>query len=371
MKLGDLIELKRGFDLPSKDRENGLFPVVSSSGISGFHSSWKLLPPGVITGRYGTLGKVFYIDQPYWPLNTSLYVSNFKGNDPLYVFYLLKTIDYLKYSDKAAVPGVNRNALHYEMVVDRPLHEQKAIAHILGALDDKIELNRQMNRTLEDIARTVFKAWFVDFEGQTEFEEIDGVKVPVGWKWEKIGDILELIMGQSPPGDSYNTEGLGMPFFQGATDFGFRYPEIRFFCSYDKPRRALYNDVLVSVRAPVGRVNKSFGDIVIGRGLAAVRHEAGYASYVYYLMLHMESKFNVFNGEGTVFGSLSSKDFKSIKILSPDISIVLRFENFARYIDKKIELSERQNKSLQKLRDTLLPKLISGELRVQDAERFL
>ena len=162
--LGDVVELKRGYDLPHRDRRDGPYPIVSSSGVSGTHEAFKAKAPGVVTGRYGTIGEVYFIEEPFWPLNTSLYVRDFKGNDPRFISYFLRTLDYYAYSDKAAVPGVNRNHLHLAPVVVPPLDEQQAIASVLGSLDDKIELNRRMNRTLEQMAAAIFKAWFVDFE---------------------------------------------------------------------------------------------------------------------------------------------------------------------------------------------------------------
>ncbi|MEI8670534.1 restriction endonuclease subunit S [Pseudoalteromonas sp. B131b] len=164
-ELGDLIELKRGYDLPKTKRVNGGVPVVSSSGSSGEHNEIKVKAPGVVTGRYGTIGEVFYIEDDFWPLNTTLYVKDFKGNDPLYVYYFLKTIRYSDYTDKGAVPGINRNHIHRAKVkvpVD-PLH-QRNLALKLFDLDKKIQLNKQTNQTLEKMAQALFKSWFVDFD---------------------------------------------------------------------------------------------------------------------------------------------------------------------------------------------------------------
>jgi len=163
--LGDVIELKRGYDLPSRERTPGSVPLVSSSGVTDHHSEAKVKGPGVVTGRYGTLGQVFFVRDDFWPLNTTLYVRDFKGNDPRFVSYFLKGLDYLAYSDKAAVPGLNRNHLHQATVrFPSDVHEQRTIAHILGTLDDKIELNRRVSETLEAMARALFKSWFVDFD---------------------------------------------------------------------------------------------------------------------------------------------------------------------------------------------------------------
>ena len=162
--LGDVVELKRGYDLPKRNRISGTVPLVSSSGISDHHAEAKVKGPGVVTGRYGTIGEVFFIDEDFWPLNTSLYVRDFKGNDPRFVSYFLRTLDFFANSDKAAMPSVNRNHLHTAPVRIPPLDEQRRIAGILGVLDDKIELNRRICQTLEAMAQAVFKSWFVDFD---------------------------------------------------------------------------------------------------------------------------------------------------------------------------------------------------------------
>src|SRR6267378_4121236 len=163
MPLGDVITLQRGFDLPTQDRKAGDVPIVSSSGVTGTHSHAGVCAPGVVTGRYGTIGQVFYIEKDFWPLNTTLYVKDFKGNDPRFISYLLQTIDYLSCSDKSSVPGVNRNDLHRIIVSVPELSEQRSIAKTLKAIDDKIELNGRTNETLEAMARALFKSWFVDF----------------------------------------------------------------------------------------------------------------------------------------------------------------------------------------------------------------
>ena len=165
MLLGDFVELKRGYDLPKKQRTAGEVPLVSSAGVSDTHGEAKVAGPGVVTGRYGTIGEVYYVEEDFWPLNTTLYVRDFKGNVPKFVYYFLKTIDYLQYSDKAAVPGVNRNHLHTaEILVPTSTDMQQRIAEILAVLDDKIQLNHQINQTLEQMAQAIFKSWFVDFE---------------------------------------------------------------------------------------------------------------------------------------------------------------------------------------------------------------
>ena len=407
VKLGDVITLKRGYDLPKRKRNPGSVPVVSSAGFSGHHDEAKANPPGVVVGRYGTLGEVYYVEEPFWPLNTALYVQDFKGNDPRFVSYLLETIHYRAAVDKAAVPGVNRNDLHQFRVKLPPLGEQKAIADQLGTLDDKIDLNRRMNETLESMARAIFKSWFVDFDPVIDnalragnpipeefadraaarrealdagnpvvgdevgslfpggFEKSDLGPVPVGWKPGVIGDQFDLTLGLSPPGSTYNEDGEGVPFYQGRKDFGFRYPGYRVYCTEPK-RFAEKGDSLVSIRAPVGDVNMARERCCIGRGVAALRHQAGSRSYTYYAMKTLAGRFARFNAEGTVFGSIGKRDFLALDWVCAKNGIVDLFEKQLSPLDEQITVNERNTRSLGATRDTLLPKLMAEEVLFEE-----
>lgn len=151
----DLCELKRGYDLPAAQRSPGRYPVVSSSGISGFHSVPMAQGPGVVTGRYGTIGEVYFINEPYWPLNTALYVRDFKGNCPRFVFYSLQHVDFLQYSDKAAVPGINRNHLHQAPMVLPPRAVQQEFEKLLTPVWTKQDANKAESRTLISLRDTL------------------------------------------------------------------------------------------------------------------------------------------------------------------------------------------------------------------------
>ena len=131
-KLGDVMELKRGYDLPTASRRPGHVPIVSSSGPSGWHDEVKATGPGIVTGRYGTVGQVFLIREDFWPLNTTLYLRDFKSNDLLYCYHLLCLVEFSKFSDKAAVPGINRYHLHEEPVVAAPIEVQERFAKLAG-----------------------------------------------------------------------------------------------------------------------------------------------------------------------------------------------------------------------------------------------
>ncbi len=177
-------------------------------------------------------------------------------------------------------------------------------------------------------------------------------------------------MGQSPPGASYNESGEGLPFYQGRADFGFRFPTQRVYCT-SPTRYANAGDTLISVRAPVGDINMAAERCCIGRGVASARHKSGSRSFTYYFMLSLKKVFDRFEAEGTVFGSISKKNFHDIQRVGPPTQIIGAFERMVAPIDEKIVNIDQESRTLSALRDTLLPKLISGELRVKDTENFL
>jgi type I restriction enzyme, S subunit len=268
---------------------------------------------------------------------------------------------------------------------------QTGIGDLYFTLSAKIELNRRMNATLEGISRAIFKSWFVDFDpvrqkaagkqpvgmdAQTaalfpdSFEESEIGEVPTGWPASVVGNLYDIAMGQSPPGGTYNESGDGLPFFQGRADFSFRYPERRVFCTAPT-RFASPGDTLVSVRAPVGDLNMALERCAIGRGVAAVRHKEGATGFTYYAMHALSSSFETFEGEGTVFGSMGKKEFHGLKAVAPSQDVIRAFERVVGPLDKQIEILERQTATLAALRDTLLPKLLSGAVRVPEAEEAL
>ena len=167
-RLVDLCILKRGHDLPTSTRTKGPIPVISSSGISGAHSETKVRGPGVVTGRYGTIGKVFYIETDYWPLNTTLYVDDFKGNPPRFIFHVVGEVNFQNYTDKAAVPGVNRNHLHEELTVLPPMELRQAFAHSVSPLWSQYVTNERESRTLATLRDTLLPKLL---SGEFQFQE--------------------------------------------------------------------------------------------------------------------------------------------------------------------------------------------------------
>lgn len=314
--------------------------------------------------------------------------------DPDFLSHVLAnpaSVDWFKFhAIGATMPNLNEGIIRSFPLQIPPLSEQRAIAHILGTLDDKIELNRKMNETLEAMARALFKSWFVDFDPvrakaagrdtglpkpladlfPDSFEDSELGEIPRRWRVGCIDDEFDLTMGQSPPGETYNEVGEGLPFYQGRTDFGFRYPTRRVYCTAPT-RFAKKGDTLISVRAPVGDINMAAEDCAIGRGVAAARHKSGSRYYSYQFMRSQEKVFGCFEAEGTVFGSIGKKDFHAISCVVPPRDLVMEFERQGTVVDSRIEVTVQETRIHSTLRDTLLPKLISGEIRIKDAERIV
>jgi len=290
----------------------------------------------------------------------------------------------------SSVPGFNLGMLKSIELNIPPLPEQKAIAHILGTLDDKIELNRKTNEILEAMAKALFKSWFVDFdpvrakaEGRPtglpaeisdlfpdSFEDSELGEIPSGWRVGCLSDCCEITMGQSPPGDTYNEDGDGLPFYQGKIDFGFRFPGRRIYCSAPT-RKASIGATLISVRAPVGSANLAKEVCSIGRGIAALKSRQSADSFVYYLIGTLQGVFESYNSEGTVFGAINGKDLASIQIVVPSTSAITAFNSQCFPMDESIKSNAQETEHLISIRNALLPKLISGEIRIPDAEKML
>lgn len=206
----------------------------------------------------------------------------------------------------------------------------------------------QLNENLEQQAKSLFTEMFDSKESNF-------------WKQGVLSDIAEITMGQSPSGNSYNENGQGTVFFQGRAVFGFRFPTIRLFTSEPK-RIAQKNDTLMSVRAPVGDLNVAHEECCIGRGLAAIHSKDNHQSFVHYTMFFLHRELDVFNGEGTVFGSINRNALNSMPIRVPPIDLMDKFENIVSPMDKLIRTNFDEICHLQAIRDSILPKLMAGEI---------
>ena len=275
-----------------------------------------------------------------------------------FVYYLFKDKDVQNYLANQSSGSANqaniskKDILELNLKIPSPTL-QRTIAGILSSLDDKIDLLNRQNQTLESMAEALFRHYFID-------------NAQPDWKDGKLDKEFYFLMGQSPSGESFNEENIGIPMYQGNTDFGFRFPNNRVFTTEPK-RFAEKFDTLISVRAPVGAQNMADEKCCIGRGVASFRYkeEKSFYSYTYYKMMSLMEEIKQFNESGTVFGSISKSDFENISIIIPDAESIICFQKNVKPIDDKIYNNQTQINTLSNLRNTLLPKLMNGEVYME------
>ena len=289
--------------------------------------------------------------------------------NPIYLSYYIKSKTFQNQISSivvgSAIPTLSQKNLANLYLKIQGSQTQQEIAGILSSLDAKIETNNKLNEKLEEMAQAIFKSWFVDFEPFKDkpFHETELGMIPEGWEVGSLSDIATITMGQSPCGTSYNENGEGIIFYQGRTEFGFRFPSIRLYTTAPS-RFAEVGSTLMSVRAPVGDINMALLRCCIGRGVASIKSNCDCDSYIYYLMKSLKKRFDIYNGEGTVFGSVGRDTLRGLLITIPPSSVISDFEMNISKIDSRIKTNELESQRLASLRDTLLPRLMSGELIV-------
>ena len=360
--LQDLVFFQRGYDITKAQQKPGDIPVISSSGINSYHSESKVDGPGVVIGRKGSLGTVHFCEGPYWPHDTTLWSKDLRGNNPRFVYYLLHTLGLERYDVGNSNPTLNRNHIHRLNISIPEYSIQERIVEILSAYDDLIENNRRRIHLLEEAARLLYREWFVHlrFPGHERVPVIDGV--PEGWERVKLAEIADITMGQSPKSVHYNEDGNGLPFHQGVTNFGDRFPSHKTYCAVEA-RLAEPGDILFSVRAPVGRINITRDKIVIGRGLAAIQSKIRQQNFLFYALKSHFFKEDMIGG-GAIFAAITKKDMHEVELQQPPESIVNTFMNFVQPIDEQIENLHRSISRLSEARDLLLPRLMNGEIQL-------
>lgn len=388
--IGDQVTLQRGIDITRVEQRDGLVPVISSGGVSSFHDTYTVEGPGVVLGRKGVVGSVYFVTSNYWPHDTTLWVKDFKGNDQRFVYYFFKSIaDRLSSLDVgSANPTLNRNHVHPIAVSWPPLDEQKAIAAVLGALDDKIEQNRRTGRALEELARATFKAWFVDFEpvkanaaGQKSFEGMPPAAfaalpdslidspigpVPQGWGGGTMGEIGQQRREQVVPGEvSGETPYVGLEHM---------------------PRR----DLTLSTWGTASSVTSSKfrfhrGDILFGK-LRPYFHKVGPApldgvcstdivvlhpkrpEYAAWLLMLVSGDDFVAHTDrssaGTKMPRTNWKDMAAFPAALPPPAVVAAYQDQVGPMLDTIRAGIHESSKLAALRDYLLPQLLNGRVRV-------
>ena len=372
--LGGTVNLKRGYDLPKRLRESGPFPIVSSSGVTGSHAEAKVDPPGVVTGRYGTIGTVFYVDEPYWPLNTTLYVEDFKGNHERFIAYLLESLNLGALVSSAAVPGINRNHLHPlpVLVPDRQL--QESIATTLGAFDDLIENSRRRTKILEQMARLLYREWFVHFRfpGCENLKLIDSDlgPIPKSWSQTRLADEVKLQRLNIKPFEHAKEkfDHYSIPAFDES-----RLPTLEAGAEIKSGKYLLTDEsVMISKLNPRFRRVWRVDQPGLGRRAVASTEFMVLTKpfrwplpFIYGLLASddiTDRLANMAGGTSTSHQRARPTEVMNMAVLCPPLELVQKYTDEIRPTLKLVDNLLQQVAILQQARDLLLPRLVSGEL---------
>lgn len=378
VKLGEVITFQRGFDLPKSKRANGTIPIISSSGTDGFHNESKVKGPGVVTGRYGTLGKVFFVEEDFWPLNTTLYVKDFKGNDPKFISYFLVTLNLASQNTAGAVPGLNRNALHLINVEIPIIDVQQKIASILSSYDDLIENNTLRIEILEQMAKLVYEEWFVKFRfpGHENVKMVpsDLGEIPEGWEIRKIGDIFTVVLGGTPSRKRDDYWNGNIPWInsgkvnelriinesEGITELGLKKSATKMM-----PVRTT---VLAITGATLGQISLTEIEVCANQSVVGIYDEKKiYSEYIFLKIKEIIGEV-ILKAGGGAQQHINKEIVNETEVIVPPSNLTEDFNSAIKPIFNQISILLFKNQNLRKTRDLLLPKLISGEIDVSDLD---
>ena len=375
MKFSDFITLQRGFDLPKTNISPGDVPVVGSTSIIGYHNIAKVPGPGVCTGRSGSLGTVQFIDKPFWPHNTSLWVKNFKGNDPRFVYYCMQSLDFGRFNAGAGVPTLNRNHLDSLSVNVPDLPTQRKIAGILSAYDDLIENNLRRIKILEQMAQSLYREWFVHFRFPSHetatFKDSELGRIPEGWEVVTVNDMCDRVTDGSHSSPPSVEEGMPMVSSKDMHTFGLNLETSRTISHSDyeklvrngcKPRA---NDILITKDGAnylkyIFVVEKDL-DVVLLSSIAMLTPNARINSHLFAAVLNStENKERLKNFvTGAAIPRIILKDFKQFQFVLPSRELQVAWAKVGEFSTKLCWDLIAKNKNLRRTRDLLLPKLLS------------
>jgi len=398
LTLGEFVRLQRGHDLTDAERLPGDVPVFGSGGQNGWHDVALARGPGVVIGRsgVGSMGVVSYAPVDFWPHNTVLYVTDFLGNNPRFTYYLLGWLQLRRFDSGSAQASLNRNFI-YPVPIRVPLRiEQDRIVALLGALDDKIELNRRMNETLEAMARAIFQDWFVAFgptrakmEGRPPYlapdlwslfpDRLDTEGKPEGWDASTIGEEVTVVGGTTPStkepaywnGNLHwatpkDLSTLAVPVLLGTerriTANGL---------SQIGSGRLPAGSVLLSSRAPIGYLAVNLVPTAINQGFIGMVCEKHLSNLFVWLWTKANMEVILQKANGSTFQEISKSNFRPIPVVVPGKAALGAFEAATRPLWDRLCANVREQEALAATRDLLLPRLMSGELRVRDAEHMV
>ena len=369
----NFIKLNRGFDLPNNKIEAGNYPVIASTSIKAYHKNFKVIAPCVTTGRSGSLGVVQYVNQDSWPLNTTLYVKDFKKNDPKFVYYFLQTMDFDTFNSGAGVPTLNQNHLHHiKIQIPKDITHQKRIASILSAYDDLIEVNNKRIELLEQSARELYKEWFV----RMRFPNYQNTKfnkgIPEGWKIIRVDSLYETAAGGTPKSSQKE-------YYNGTIQF-IKTGDLNDSFILDTPTKITklgLDNSSAKIFPPYSVIFAMYGNTIGKMGILSkeaatnqaccvlISKKADYSwQYIFHsLLTFREQIINL--GMGAAQQNISQEEIKKFKIYKPKKELIQNFNQKVSPIFTQIENLQKQNQELTAIRDRLLPRLISGKLEVK------
>ena len=358
--LGDVLTFHRGYDLPHAKMIPGPYPVMGSNGIIGWHNEYTTEAPGLSIGRSGSVGVPHLLKCPSWSHNTSLFVKDFKGNDAIFLYYFLFTLRLNEYGGGSAVPTLNRNVLHELKVKIPDLPTQRRIAAVLGALDDKIENNRKICENLEAQAQALFKSWFVDFEPW-------GGKMPEGWKKVSLSEIASYLNGLAMQKYRPTNEDEFLPVLkikelrQGFCD------ESSEKCSSTIDSRYIVRDgdVIFSWSGSLLVDFWTGGEAGLNQHLFKVTSTEFERWYYYaWTQHHLAAFVKIAADKATTMGHITREHLEDAKVLVPDGKALKEMGGKMTPLYDSVVAKRLESRALAEMRDALLPKLMSGRLRV-------
>ena len=363
--LRDVCEVRYGKALQKEIRIEGDIPVYSSGGITGSHNFALVNEPGIIIGRKGTIGTVYFSDKPFYPIDTAFYMKSSEVKCNLkFFYYLLQTLDLKSLNSDSAVPGLNRTNLLNRQIAVPPLDEQKRIAGILSAFDDKIELNRKMNETLEAIALAIFKEWFVDFRypGATgDLVESELGPIPRGWRVGELGDFGKIVCGKTPPKQISDYYGGEIPFIKIPDMHSQLYiistnDSLTFDGAASQPTKYIPEEsVIVSCIATVGLVSITAKRSQTNQQINAILPiKSFFTFYLYHMLIGLKFELIRMGSAGSATLNVNTSDFSRIQCIIPTFGVVELFDALIRPMFENILCNQMENKTLAQTRDALL-----------------
>ncbi len=385
-KISEEIELCYGVGLKSDYRKKGKYPVFGSNGIIGSHNKYLIKGPGIIVGRKGTIGLVHFTEKNFWPIDTTYYIKLRRDGDINFWYYLIKSLKLYEMNSHSAVPGLNRDQA-YNLKVKVPSYNlQKEIARVLKNLDLNINIRNEIIINLERIGTNLFTHWFIDFEFPNEqgkpykssggeFIDSELGKIPKGWKICKLIDCGKIICGKTPPKSNKNYFGGDTPFIKipdmhnnvfilktedSLTENGKKFQENKTIPAKSIGVSCIATVGLVSLTSQESQTNQQINSLI-------PYHEPS-LYYLYFKLKTLKDYFNTLGSSGSATLNINTKIFSNIKIIMSTNDVLEKFNKMVSPIFNSILLNSRENLSLYQIRDTLLPKLITGKIRVNSED---